>query len=131
MPSRRSPACQPTLHPSVPFCLQTINVDVNHEIFEVQEEFAIGLGEVMRARAAEKVCGANWVGHACAHRVVGQAGRLRGRRGAGCVLLHRQGCDGTCARDGALWRGGLPRALWHSATPSSLFLPPVPLPFPL
>ncbi|PSC73396.1 hypothetical protein C2E20_3292 isoform A [Micractinium conductrix] len=36
---------------------ETINVDVNHEIFEVQEEFAIGLGEVMRARAAEKVMG--------------------------------------------------------------------------
>lgn len=32
-----------------------MNVDVTHEIFEVQEEFAIGLAEITRARAAEKV----------------------------------------------------------------------------
>ncbi|KAL4434450.1 hypothetical protein ABPG75_000891 [Micractinium tetrahymenae] len=36
---------------------ETINVDVTHEVFEVQEEFAIGLGEIARARAAEKVVG--------------------------------------------------------------------------
>lgn len=44
----------PTLAPPISRC-QAIAVDVRHEAFEVQEEFAIGLGEVARARAAEKV----------------------------------------------------------------------------
>ncbi|KAI7839685.1 hypothetical protein COHA_006493 [Chlorella ohadii] len=34
---------------------ESINVDVTHQVVEVQEEFALGLGEVHRARAAEKV----------------------------------------------------------------------------
>lgn len=33
-------------------------MDVTHEVYEVQEEFAIGLGEVTRARAAENRWGA-------------------------------------------------------------------------
>jgi hypothetical protein len=34
---------------------EAINVDVTHAVFPVQEEFAIGLSEVARARAADKV----------------------------------------------------------------------------
>lgn len=37
---------------------ENIAVDCHHEIFEVQEDFGIGLGEVTRARAAERVTAA-------------------------------------------------------------------------
>ncbi len=53
------PICRLFLLPAayrllLPTDLQSINVDVNHSVFEVQEEFAIGLGGVVQARAAEK-----------------------------------------------------------------------------
>jgi hypothetical protein len=41
-------------HHHIPSLVQAINVDVTHTVYEVQEEFAIGLGEVVRTRAAEK-----------------------------------------------------------------------------
>lgn len=54
---------------------QTINVDVTHEVFEVQEEFAIGLGEIARARAAEKVR-SSWCLHLLQERHVLRKARL-------------------------------------------------------
>ena len=40
-----------------PPCAQdeNVNVDCKHAVFEVQEEFAIGLGDVLRQRTADKV----------------------------------------------------------------------------
>ena len=53
-PARRR-RCAPSFDRRPPFPpTQAINVDVNHTVYEVQEEFAIGLGEVVRTRAAEK-----------------------------------------------------------------------------
>ena len=35
-----------------------INVDCEHEVFEVQEDFGIGMGEIARSRAADRAMGA-------------------------------------------------------------------------
>lgn len=54
-PGRRSLVAPPlTFSSGTHVQVQAINVDVEHTVYEVQEEFSIGLGEVVRARAAEK-----------------------------------------------------------------------------
>ena len=71
---------------------ENVNVDCDHEVFEVQEEFGLGLLEVQRARAADRVtAGTKDVGKAIGAAATDIDHRLR--------LSERAGHVGTAVRD--------------------------------